>query len=111
MVKYKSSEDLDFIFAALGNPTRRGILLSLMEGQKSAQDLAQPFEMSLPGISKHLQVLEKAKLIKRQKSGRHHLFTVQAEKIKTASLWVSKFEVFWNEKLENLDLFLNKEKK
>ena len=110
MVKYTSSLDLDFVFMALANPTRRRILLSLMGGGKSAQNLAEPYEMSLPGVSKHLQVLEKAQLIERQIKGRHHIFSVKIEKMKAASLWVNKFEVFWNEKLENLETFLKKEK-
>ena len=110
MVKYINTLDLDFIFTALSNPTRRGILLELQSGARSAQDLATPFTMSLPAISKHLRVLEKAHLIKRVVKGRQHFFTVEPKKLKEASDWVKKFEVFWNEKLNNLDLYLNKEK-
>ena len=85
-------------------------MASLIKGEKSAHDLAKPFAMSLPGVSKHLRVLENAKLVKRKIEGRNHLFTVQARQIHTASKWVSMFEIFWNEKLDNLEIFLNKEK-
>ena len=109
MVKYLSSVDLDFVFMALANPTRRGILLELQRGERSAQDLAEPFDVSLPALSKHLKVLEKARLIRRDIRGRHHLFTVKPGNLQKASDWVAQFEIFWNEKLSKLETYLNEE--
>jgi len=111
MVKYKSSQSLDFVFMALANPTRRNILLHLRTGTCSARQLARPFNISLPAISKHLKVLENARLVKREIHGRQHLFTVRPKKLKEALSWVSKFEKFWAEKLDNLEHFLDQEEK
>lgn len=109
MVKYTHNENLDFVFMALANPTRRGILSQLIGGRSTAQDLARPYQMSLPAISKHLKVLENADLISREVEGRKHLFSVKTKRLQEASNWVSKFEVFWSEKLENLEIFLDSE--
>jgi len=109
MVKYINSKNLDFVFMALANPTRRGVLLELMNGEKSAMELADPFDMSLPGISKHLKVLENAKLIRRKIKGRQHLFRVNPDSLHEASDWVKTFEIFWTEKLNNLEKYLAKE--
>lgn len=109
MVKYSTqTQNLDYVFMALAHETRRGILVHLKEGEASAQDLAHPYSISLPAISKHLKILERANLVRRVVKGRQHLFTIEAKSFHNASDWVSSFETFWNEKLDNLESYLEK---
>ncbi len=105
MVKYYE-EPLDYVFFALADNTRRCILLDLKKGYKTAQELAAPFTISLPAISKHLKILEKAKLLKREVKGRQHYFYLQSESFRSVDDWTSFFEEFWTENLENLDNLL-----
>ncbi len=107
MVKY-SDKALDATFGALSDPTRRAILARLAEGEAQVGELAQPFGMSLPAVSKHLKVLENAKLIKRRKEGRNHRFTVIPERINTAKFWIDTYQRFWEQQLESLGHYLDK---
>ncbi|HEY7727725.1 MAG TPA: metalloregulator ArsR/SmtB family transcription factor [Candidatus Eisenbacteria bacterium] len=110
MVNY-STAALDATFAALSDPTRRGILARLSERPgSSVSDLARPFEMSLPAISKHLRVLEGAGLVVRRKEGRvHHLRLVPAP-LEEATDWIARYRGFWEEKLDALDGYLRRER-
>lgn len=105
MVKYYK-EPLDYVFFALADRTRRSILLELKKGFKTAQELAAPFSISLPAISKHLKILEQANFLKREIRGRHHYFHLQNENFQSVVDWVGFFEEFWVENLNNLDTFL-----
>ncbi|OUR95626.1 hypothetical protein A9Q84_14070 [Halobacteriovorax marinus] len=107
MVKYYK-DPLDRIFFALADKTRRSIVQELNSGIKTAKELAEPFMMSLPAISKHLKVLEMAKLIKREKRGRQHFFSLQAEGLEAVSNWSEFFDTFWNQNLDNLETYINK---
>ncbi|HUE36758.1 MAG TPA: metalloregulator ArsR/SmtB family transcription factor [Candidatus Acidoferrum sp.] len=105
MVKYKSSL-LDRTFAALADPTRRSILADLTEGERCVTDLAKPHRVSLPAISKHLRVLEKAGLVCRQRQGRVHRLKLDARPMHEAQQWIENYRRFWEESLDRLDTYL-----
>ena len=94
MVNYSTSA-LDGTFAALANPTRRAILERLGQGEATVGSLAEPFSMSLPAISKHLRVLEKAGLLTRRKEGRVHHCSLVAKPMKDAAQWIDHYRHFW----------------
>ena len=105
MVKY-ADDELDTIFAALSDRTRRHVLTSLEQGSRPVTELARQHEMSLPGFMKHLGVLEQAGLIERSKEGRVVRCTLQPEPMKEAHSWIAHYEKFWNEKLDSLARYL-----
>jgi DNA-binding transcriptional ArsR family regulator len=105
MVKYQDRE-LDTVFAALADSTRRGILETLSEGELAVSELAAPHDMSLPGFMKHLRVLEDAGLIARTKEGRVVSCELSAAPMKAAAAWMSRYEKFWTEKLDSLARYL-----
>ncbi len=102
-------------FAALADPTRRAILSRLAAGEASVNELAAPFAMSLPGISKHLKVLQRAGLITRSRDAQWRPCRLNAAPLKTASMWIEEYKRFWEERLDRLDEYLHelqaKEKK
>ena len=106
MVKYYSSS-LDTTFAAISDPTRRAILARLMQGQASVTELAQPFDMSLPAVSKHLGILERAGLLVRQKEGRIHHCRLAATPLKEAVDWLSLYKGYWEGQFEALAQYLD----
>ena len=105
MVKY-SDDDLDTVFAALADRTRRHVLQSLADGDRQVTELANEHEMSLPGFMKHLRVLEDAGLIARSKEGRVVSCELSAQPMQAASTWMSRYEKFWTEKLDSLARYL-----
>ena len=107
MVKY-TQRRLDRTFGALADPTRRRILQSLAEGDRCVTDLAKPHRMSLPAVSKHLRVLEKAGLVCRQRDGRVHRLTLQAAPMQQAQAWIEEYRKFWEASFDRLDEYLNK---
>jgi DNA-binding transcriptional ArsR family regulator len=106
MVKY-TSHALDKVFAALAHPTRRALLERLAQGDTSVSDLATPFAMSLPAISKHLRVLEQAGLIARTKDGRVHRLRLRAHPMRDAAAWMAYYQQFWDTRLAALDHYLH----
>ncbi|TGM94677.1 ArsR/SmtB family transcription factor [Leptospira licerasiae] len=107
MVKYGTESDrLSNTFAALADPTRREILLYLVSGEATVKELAEPFNMSLPGISKHLKVLEKAGLIERGREAQWRPCKIRPEGLKEASGWLDHYRHFWEESLDRLDAYL-----
>jgi len=110
-----SPRRLDRTFAALADPTRRRILERLAEGDRCVTDLAQPYSMSLPAVSKHLRVLEKAGLIRRRRSGRVHQLKLEAAPMQQAQQWIEEYRKFWEDSFDRLDEYLkelqSKEKK
>ena len=102
-------------FSALADPTRRAILARLSHGEQSVNELAEPFDISLPGISKHLKVLERAGLISRGKEAQWRPCRLKAEGLKDVSDWVERYRRIWEERLDRLDDYLHelqkKEKK
>ena len=107
MVKYPA-KNLNRTFAALADPTRRRILAHLARGDRRVTDLARPYPMSLPAVSKHLRVLEKAGLIRRRRYGRTHQVNLEAEPLKRAVEWVEKYRRFWEGSLDRLAEYLEK---
>lgn len=105
MVKY-DDDTLDAVFAALADPTRRGILESLSGGGLAVSELAAPHDMSLPGFMKHLRVLEDAGLVTRAKEGRVVRCALDAGRMKDASAWMARYEKFWSGKLDSLARYL-----
>ena len=108
MVEQKTSE-LDRIFAALSDETRRGLLRRLCIGPATVTELAAPVDMSLNAVSKHLKVLEKAGLIRREVEGRvHHVF-LNAAPLEEAERWVNHYRQFWDSRLDSLAAWLSRE--
>jgi len=107
MVKY-STKTLDRTFAALADPTRRRILAHLARGNHRVTHLARRHDMSLPAVSKHLRVLEKAGLLRRRRYGRVHEMQLDAEPLKKAAAWVEEYRKFWEGSLDRLAAYLEK---
>ena len=109
------SDHLSATFSALADPTRRAILGRLARGESSVSDLARPFDMSLPAISKHLKVLERARLIERGRTAQWRPCRLRAAPLKKVASWVEHYRRFWEERFDRLDDYLkglqDKEKK
>lgn len=101
-----NSQDLDLVFKALGDQTRRELLARLSKGPAMVTELAKPFDMSLPAVGKHLRVLEKAGLVERCISGRVHQCALNPLPLKNAREWLSHYQQFWNETLDALSGYL-----
>ena len=108
MVNY-SSDQLDSIFKALSDSTRRAILLQLTKGESSVSELAAPFNMSLAAISKHLKVLESANFVSKTKQGRNYRCTANLEPLDGITDLLERLGSFWRQQLESLDEFLTNE--
>jgi DNA-binding transcriptional ArsR family regulator len=105
MVNY-SSAPLDLTFSALADPTRRGILARLARGESSVTELAAPYNISLPAVSKHLHVLARAGLIEQEKDGRVRRCRLVAEPMKDAAAWITRYRRFWEEQFDALARYL-----
>ncbi len=101
-----SPDRLDATFAALADPTRRAILARLASGEASVTELARPFEISLPAVSKHLKVLERAGLIARGRAAQWRPCRLEAAPLKDASDWLEEYRRFWEQSLDRLDDYL-----
>jgi DNA-binding transcriptional ArsR family regulator len=102
-----ATDPLSTTFAALADPTRRAILKRLSTGEKSVMELAKPFEMTLPAISKHLKVLERAGLIRRSREAQWRPCRLRAAPLKKASDWIEAYRQFWEERLDRLEDYLH----
>ena len=108
------SDQLSVTFAALADPTRRAILARLSQGEASVTDLAKPFDLSLPGVSKHLKVLQRAGLITQSRNAQWRPCRLEGARLQEAAEWVGEFRRFWDESFERIDEYLaelQKEKK
>ncbi len=103
-----SPRRLDRTFAALADPTRRRILEHLALGDRCVTDLARPYRMSLPAVSKHLRVLEKAGLVHRRRDGRVHRLKLEAAPMRQAQQWIEEYRRFWEDSFDRLDAYLKK---
>lgn len=101
-----NQSQLDLVFSALADPTRRAILSRLAEADATVGELAEPFEISRPAISKHLRVLEKAGLVRRTRDGRISRCELDAEPMKGAAEWVEHYRQFWEARLDSLAQYL-----
>jgi len=100
------TENLNVTFAALADPTRRAILARLASAERSVLELAEPFDMSLPAVSKHLKVLERASLISRGRDAQWRPCRLDARPLKDVAEWVEHYKKFWTESFERLDVYL-----
>jgi len=109
MVQYSSPTDqLSATFAALADPTRRAILARLAAGERTVSELAEPFEMSLPAVSKHLRVLERAGLIVQGREAQWRPCRIQAGPLKEVADWTERYRHIWEQRLNRLDTYLQK---
>jgi DNA-binding transcriptional ArsR family regulator len=106
MVQQSELPDLSATFAALADPTRRAILARLALGESSVGELAEPFEMSLPAISKHLKVLERAGLIARGREAQWRPCRLKAAPLKHAADWLEEYRRFWERSFDRLEDYL-----
>jgi DNA-binding transcriptional ArsR family regulator len=100
------TDQLSETFAALAHPARRAILARLARGQASVLDVAEPFDMSLPAVSKHLKVLERAGLIERGREAQWRPARLQAKPLREVAEWVERYRRHWEERLDRLDEYL-----
>ncbi len=98
-----SSDDLSITFAALADPTRRAILARLAQGEASVTELAKPFVLSLPAVSKHLKVLQRAGLITQSRNAQWRPCRLEGGRLKEASDWVGEYRRLWGESFQRLD--------
>ena len=101
---------LDAVFAALADPTRRAIIAKLAKGETSVMELAKPFEMSQPAISKHLRVLEKAGLVSRGRDAQRRPCRLEAKRLAEANEWLERYRDFWEGRFQRLDALLDEMK-
>jgi DNA-binding transcriptional ArsR family regulator len=100
------TDELTAVFSALADPTRRSILMRLMRGDASVAELAEPFSMSQPAVSKHLKVLEGAGLISRRSVATSRYSHLEARPLKEANEWMQAYKKFWNDSFDRLDAAL-----
>lgn len=105
MVKY-SERRLDLAFGALAHPIRRGILARLSTGEATISELAVPFRVSAPAITKHMRILEEAGLLTRRRVGRSRRCRLEQKRLKEAQEWIEAHRQFWNDKLDALERYL-----
>ena len=98
-----ASDRLSVTFAALADPTRRAILARLAQGEASVTELAKPFDLSLPGISKHLKVLQRAGLVTQSRNAQWRPCRLEGDRLREASEWVGEYRRFWDESFQRLD--------
>ena len=101
-----ATDQLSLVFGALADPTRRAILGRLADGPATVNEIAEPFDLSLPAISKHLKVLENAGLISRGRQAQWRPCTLEAEPLRTATEWMNRYRQFWEPSLGRLDAHL-----
>ena len=102
---------LDQVYGAIADPTRRGILDILAEGETNVGSLAERFPISLNGVSKHVKVLERAGLVQRTVHGREHRLRLNAEPLREAAMWLEHYRAFWGERLDALEAYLLKKER
>ena len=96
---------MDIVFAAIADPTRRAILDQLARGSARVTDVAAPFAMSLNAVSKHIKVLERARLVRRTRHGREHTLELEPAPLRDVMRWASRYERFWAERLDRMEAF------
>lgn len=106
MVNNRAPRNLDRAFGALSHPIRRGILARLALGEATVSELARPYPVSAPAITKHMRILERAGLVSRRKQGRERHCRLEAERMRQAQEWLEKQRALWNERLDRLERYL-----
>lgn len=103
-----STDHLSTTFSALADPTRRAILARLTTGEKTVSDLAEPFDMTMPAVTKHLKVLEKANLVERSRQAQYRPCKLHPDPLKDIDEWMEQYRQFFEESFDRLDSYLNK---
>ena len=103
------ADALSMTFAALADPTRRAILASLARGERSVTELAQPFDMSLPAVSKHLRVLERAGLVAQRREAQWRHCRIEPARLRDVAEWADHYRHLWEERLDRLDAYLQRQ--
>jgi DNA-binding transcriptional ArsR family regulator len=104
------SNALDDVFRALADPTRRALLERLRRSEQSVRQLAEPFRMTQPAVSQHLRVLRDAGLVRARRDGREQLYRLDGRPLRRVRDWVGHYERFWHDKLDALDVYLEKKR-
>jgi DNA-binding transcriptional ArsR family regulator len=107
MIKYRDEDISNDVFSVLSDPTRREMITQLAKGEMTVMKLAEPFKMSLPAVSKHLKVLEKAGLVSVRKEGRYRYYYLNPTSIDCANQWLTDLRQFWTSQLSRLESFLD----
>ncbi len=102
----RNHDALSATFAALADPTRRAILARLASGETSVTELAEPFEMTLPAVTKHLKVLERAGLVSRSRQAQWRPCKLEAQPLRDVADWVVQYRKFWDDRLDRLEVYL-----
>lgn len=103
--------DLSAVLSAISHPSRRAIIAQLANGPARVTEIAEPFDMSLNAVSKHLKVLERAGLVHREKQGRDHIIKFRGEPLRQVAGWVHEYERFWNQHLDRLESYFIEKRK
>lgn len=98
--------DLNLTFSVLSDPTRRGVLARLVQGEATVSELSQPYDMALPSFMQHLKVLEKSGLVHSHKAGRSRIYRIQPEQLRQAEQWLQQQRHLWEQRLDRLDDYL-----
>jgi len=106
MVEHSQVEELDRVFSALADPTRRAILQRLTSRRATINEIAEPFPVSLNAVSKHVMVLERAGLLRREIRGREHHCWIEPHPLREADVWLRKYEQFWEQRLDALEAYV-----
>ena len=106
MVERQQSAELDRVFSALADPTRRAILRALTRSPSTINEIAKPFPVSLNAVSKHVMVLERAGLVRREIKGREHHCWIEPHPLRQADAWLEQYRRFWEESFDRLDEYL-----
>ena len=104
-----SDSEISLLFAAVADPTRRSILEALRAGERAIGELAEPFDMTLPAVSKHVHVLERAGLLDVRRAGRVRVCRLRAGSLRAGQAWIARFEEFWTAELDQVDRYLSAE--
>jgi DNA-binding transcriptional ArsR family regulator len=110
MTQKATHSNLDHTLLALADPTRRAILRRLYDGEARVTELAEPFDMSLNAVSKHIRMLERAHLVRRRRAGREHFLSFNPEPLDAAASWMETQRAFWASRLDTLDALLRAER-
>ena len=105
-MQFQANLQLDRVFQALSDSTRRSILRNLVKGERSVSDIAKPFDLTFAAVSKHLKVLEAAELIDRRKQGSFQMIRLNPKNLKTADQWLRFYEQFWSTRMDALKTLL-----
>src|ERR1700749_4759010 len=107
----KQSMQLDHVFAALSDPTRRAIVMRLCDGEASGGELAKPFDMALPSLMKHIRILQDSGLVASEKTGRVRMCSLQTETLAGVEIWLAAQREIWEQRLDRLEIYVEKLKK